>query len=107
VADEIQRRPSDVGGLPAGPIDREEHGYADWERRIDALSVVLIGAKFVKPLPTLDERRRSIESMPPHLYNSLRYYEKWSYSLCQTLIQRGIITTEELQKKMVEVEKRG
>ena len=37
----------------------------------------------------------------------MSYYERWVIALAQTLIQRGIITTEELAKKMIEVEKRG
>jgi hypothetical protein len=31
----------DLGGLPAGPVDRAEHDYALWEKRVDALMVLL------------------------------------------------------------------
>jgi hypothetical protein len=37
----------------------------------------------------------------------MSYYERWITSITQTLIQRGVITTEELARKMQEVEKRG
>ena len=30
-----------MGGLPAGKVEPTEHDYAAWERRIDALSVLL------------------------------------------------------------------
>ena len=93
----------DMGGLPAGPVDRGEHDYADWERRVDALGVVL----GQKKLLTVDQRRRAIETLTPEAYDSLSYYERWVIALGQTLIQRGLITTSELAKKMVEVEKRG
>jgi len=93
----------DMGGLPAGPVDRSEHDYADWERRVDAMGVVL----GQKRLLTVDQRRRAIETLTPEAYDSLSYYERWVIALGQTLIQRGLITTSELAKKMVEVEKRG
>ena len=31
------RRHHDMGGLEAGPIDREEHAHAPWEKKVDAL----------------------------------------------------------------------
>jgi hypothetical protein len=93
----------DMGGLPAGKIDRTEHDYADWERRVDAMAVLLSQ----KRLLTVDERRRAIETLTPEAYDSLAYYERWVIALGQTLIQRGLITTAELARKMLEVEKRG
>ena len=93
----------DMGGLPAGPIDRSEHGYADWECRVDAMAVVL-GRK---RLLTVDERRRAIETLPPQGYDSLEYYERWVVALGQTVIQRGLVTSAELAMKMREVQKRG
>jgi hypothetical protein len=99
----IERSHHDMGGLPAGKVDRTEHGYADWERRVDAMGVVLSGKKLL----TVDQRRRAIETMTPEDYDSLSYYERWVIALGQTLIQRGVITTAELAKKMLEVEKRG
>jgi hypothetical protein len=93
----------DMGGLPAGNIDRSEHDYADWERRVDAMGVVLSQ----KRLLTVDQRRRAIETLTPQAYDSLSYYERWVIALGQTLIQRGIITSAELARRMLEVEKRG
>jgi hypothetical protein len=92
-----------MGGQPAGRIERTEHDYADWERRVDAMGVVLS----LKKLLTVDQRRRAIETLTPQAYDSLSYYERWVIALGQTLIQRGVISTAELAKKMLEVEKRG
>jgi Nitrile hydratase beta subunit len=92
----------DMGGLPAGQVDRSEHDYADWERRVDAMAV-LLGRK--RRL-TVDERRRAIETLTPQAYDALSYYERWVVALGQTLIQRGLITSAELALKMLEVEKR-
>jgi hypothetical protein len=99
----IGRGHHDMGGLPAGRVERSEHDYADWERRVDAIAVVLSQ----KRLLTVDERRRAIETLTPQAYDELSYYERWVIALGQTLIQRGILTSAELAKKMLEVEKRG
>jgi len=92
-----------MGGLPAGKVDRGEHDYADWERRVDAMAVVLSQKRRL----TVDERRRAIETLAPEAYDELSYYERWVIALGQTLIQRGIVTSAELAKKMMEVQKRG
>jgi hypothetical protein len=92
-----------MGGLPAGKVDRTEHDYSDWERRVDAMAV-LLGRK--RRL-TVDERRRAIETLTPQAYDALSYYERWVVALGQTMVQRGIITSAELAKKMLEVEDRG
>jgi hypothetical protein len=92
------RQHHDMGGQPAGKVEPTEHDYAEWERRVDALSVVLGSKKLL----TVDERRRAIESLPPEAYDAMSYYERWTWALAQTLIQRGLITTEELARKMNE-----
>jgi hypothetical protein len=98
----MKRMHHDMGGLPAGRVERTEHDYAEWERRIDALSV-LMGNRGV----TVDQRRRNIETLPPEEYDRMTYYERWIVALTQSLIQRGVITTAELARKMAEVERRG
>ena len=99
----IGRRHHDMGGLPAGPVDRGQHEYAEWERRVDAMCV-LVGNK---KLCSVDQRRRNIEALPPEVYDKTAYYEKWVVSLGESLIQRGVITTEELARKMAEISGRS
>jgi uncharacterized Zn finger protein len=98
----IPRGHHDMGGLPAGKVERTEHDYAEWERRVDALAV-LMGARQV----TVDERRKNIEALPPEDYERMSYYERWIVALAQSLLQRGVVTTEELARKMIEVERRA
>ena len=93
----IERGHHDMGGLPAGKVEPTEHDYADWERRVDAMSV-LLNTKI-----TVDERRKNIEGLAPRDYDSLAYYERWVMAHGQALIQRGIITTDELGRKIEEV----
>jgi hypothetical protein len=98
----IERSHHDMGGLPAGKVEPTEHDYPDWERRVDAMVQLLRGGGRI----TVDELRKNIEALAPEAYDKLSYYEKWITSLTQTLLQRGVITTEELGRKMQEVEQR-
>jgi Nitrile hydratase beta subunit, N-terminal len=90
----------DMGGLPAGRVEATEHDYALWEKRVDALMVLLSAAGQM----TTDELRKNIEAIGPDAYDRMAYYERWIYSISQTLIQRGVITIEELGRKMAQVE---
>jgi len=103
----IERSHHDMGGLPAGKVERSEHDYAEWERRVDALMVLLSGVFDGKKFLTVDELRKNIEALGPEAYDRMSYYERWVTSITQTMLQRGVITTEELARKMREVEERG
>ena len=103
----LSRSHHDMGGLPADKVEPVEHDYEDWERRVDALMMLCSGITGKKRLITVDELRKNIEALPPESYDQLAYYEKWITSLTQAMIQRGVITTAELARKMSEVRKRG
>jgi Nitrile hydratase beta subunit len=102
-----QRPPQshDMGGQPAGPVERTEHDYALWEKRVDAL-LVLLSNKDIRHM-TVDELRRNIEGLGSVAYETLSYYERWMHSIAQTLIQRGVITVDELGRKMADVQQRA
>ncbi len=93
----------DMGGLPAAEINVSEHDYALWEKRVDALLVMLTAKK----LMTVDELRRNIEALGAEAYDSMSYYERWIHAISQTLIQRGVLTVDEIGQRMREVELRG
>jgi len=80
-----ERGVNDVGGLPGGPVDREEHAETLFEKRVDALVMLLthprIGAFKV------DSLRRSVEMNSPEDYASLGYYPKWMRAICLLLIE--------------------
>jgi hypothetical protein len=98
------RSPHDMGGQPAGPVERTEHDYALWEKRVDALMVLL--SRKDRRLITEHELRRNIESLGADVYDRLTYYERWIHSISQTLIQRGVISIDQLGRKMAAVERR-
>lgn len=88
----------DMGGLPAGAVEPAEHDYALWEKRVDALMVLLSHKD--RRLLTVDELRRNIESLGSEAYDQMSYYERWIYAITQTLLQRGVITVDELGRKI-------
>src|ERR1700761_7423352 len=94
----------DMGGLPAGKVEAAEHSYAPWEKRVDAM-LVLLGTP-ERQLMRTDELRRNIESLAPDVYERMTYYERWIASIAQTMLQRGVFTADELGRRMAEVEAR-
>ena len=96
----------DMGGDPAGKVTPSEHDYAEWERRVDAMVTLLTGVLAPKACMTVDELRKNIEAIGPDAYDRMSYYERWVTSVTQTLIQRGLVTTEELGRKMEQVQRR-
>jgi len=103
----IERSHHDMGGQPAGKVKRTEHAYDDWELRVDAMMMLLIGVVGASRRMTVDELRKNIEALPPAEYDKMGYYDRWVISLTQTMIQRGVITTDELARKLAQVEMRG
>ena len=93
----------DMGGLPAGEIDREEHDYVLWEKRVDAL-MRLCSNKL--GLMTVDQLRKGIEALPPDAYDKMTYYERWIQSVATSLMSVGVFTPDELGRKMEEVKAR-
>ena len=91
-------RVHDRGGWPTNEsIDRSDHQLMDWERRMDALHGVL-GAKGLR---TTDEMRRAIESLEPELYESMSYYEKWTAALEILLLEKSVLSKEEINQQVV------
>jgi Nitrile hydratase beta subunit len=97
-----RRGPHDMGGLPAAAIQPTEHDYALWEKRVDAMLTLLSD----KGLMTVDELRRNIESLGHEAYDRMSYYERWMHAVAQTMIQRGVISVDELGRKIAEVQGR-
>lgn len=89
----------DMGGSPGRSIDKSQHEVQDWERLADAVTIVL-DKKGVK---TTDEHRRAQESLNPELYRNLGYYERWTAATEMLLIEKGVLTREEIDAKAAEL----
>jgi hypothetical protein len=101
---EFMRGIHDLGGLAAGRCERDEHEYEQWEKRVDAL-MMLLSAK-ERDMLRVDELRRNIEALGADAYDRMGYYERWMHAIVQTLIQRGVLTIDEIGRKLAEAEAR-
>ncbi len=91
----------DRGGLPSlERIDRTSHEWADWEHLVNAL----LGILRRHDLINVDELRRGIETMAPAEYESSTYYERWSASIETILVEKGILSTDEIDVAVREVD---
>jgi hypothetical protein len=93
----------DLGGLPAGPVERDEHDPSLAERRVDALMMLLMGHGVFN----VDEMRRTIESLPPDVYERHDYYERWLLTLERLLIEKGVLTAEEIEARLRDQARHG
>jgi nitrile hydratase len=53
-----------------------------------------------------DENRRTIESLEPTTYAESAYYERWVLAMKSLLLEKGILTEQELDAKVAEVRSR-
>jgi len=98
------RSTHDVGGLEFGPIYREEHDLALWEKRTDAMLRLLVGTE--KRAFTVDGMRRVIEDYGQQQYDRTTYYEKWIRAVRNLIVEQGIVNREEIEAPMAEVRAR-
>jgi hypothetical protein len=99
------RRFHDLGGLPAGPVDWNTHEPVLWEKRVHALLLLLSDPS--NEVMSVDELRSGIESLGAEEYADLTYYERWITSISDTLIRKGVISVDELGRKLAELEARA
>ena len=91
----------DRGGWPnTDPIDRTEHNWADWELKTHGLLGALRDAEII----VTDEMRRGIETLTLEQYESTTYYEKWAASAELLLIEKNVLTKEEIDAKVAEMD---
>lgn len=89
-------RINDVGGLEGFGLPRPELDEppfrADWEAHVFAMNRALIGAGIYN----LDEFRDAVERMSPDQYLASSYYEKWFSAVQTLLVEKGVLTQEEI-----------
>jgi len=100
----MTRAHHDMGGRPAGAIDRSEHDHAHWEKEVDAIHQLLGGRE--RRLVGVDELRRGIESLAPADYDRMSYYERWAASISAILVEKGVFTEAELEARVAELRAR-
>jgi nitrile hydratase subunit beta len=93
----------DLGGMHGmGPIVREPDEpvfHHEWERRAFAIT---LAAGFLGEW-NIDMGRYAREQMPPAEYLATTYYEHWLFGLEQLLVERGLLSREEIDVRIAEL----
>lgn len=98
----IAHPPHDLGGQPEGPVVISDHELTPFEKHCHALLDVLAARKLVNT----EEKRRGVEDLGEVIIGSLTYYQRWAVSAAKVLNEKGLVTSEELGRKMIEVRAR-
>ena len=104
-AGEAYRGYHDIGGDPAGAVSRAEHDHAFWEKRVDAMMMLLSAPE--RQVLRVDELRRGIESLGPEAYDRLSYYERWIGAIKRILVEKGVLTQQEIDRRIAALKARG
>ena len=83
----------DLGGLPGGPIDRHEHDLTLYEKRVDALLMLMAGPK--REIFRVDALRRAIEEYAQTEYDGLPYYNRWMKAIRNLLVEQEVLSEDE------------
>jgi nitrile hydratase beta subunit len=88
----------DMGGMTDfGPVIREANEpvfHADWERQVFGMVRNVIDKRY-----NWDEFRSAIERLAPIVYLSSSYYERWLAALERYLIEKGVVSEQELRAR--------
>jgi nitrile hydratase beta subunit len=86
----------DMGGMEGfGPVISEQDEpvfHEDWEKSV----FTMVNRILALTGRNVDEMRHSIERIPPARYLASSYYERWMQAAETLLIERGLVTREEL-----------
>jgi nitrile hydratase beta subunit len=92
----------DMGGMDGfGPVKREQSEpvfHAEWEKRLFGLVSAMIASRPYN----IDEFRHAIERIPAPRYLASTYYERWLDAFLTLLVEKGIVSTGDLEAKGIE-----
>jgi hypothetical protein len=84
----------DGGGDKAGEIPKEQLPWLHWEKQVEAIRGLL--GDGTRRIVSLDEVRRGFESFGIDKYNSLSFYRRRLEAMTNILVEKNIITQQEL-----------
>jgi nitrile hydratase len=95
----------DLGGMhgmgPVAPEPNEPVFRAPWERTVFGLFF----ATFAGGYFNVDEFRHGIEKMDAAHYLKSPYYEHWLHAIQSLLVERGVLTQDEIASRMSQLAK--
>jgi nitrile hydratase len=98
-----ERLITDVGGLPADEVPRQEVPQLFWEKHMIAMFNVL----WSKGVFNLDEFRRAVEQMTPKEYKESSFYGRRLDGMTNLLVEKGLVDRNELAARTEQVLREG
>ena len=92
------RAPNDLGGLAEGPVDPSTHQPSLFDRRVDALMMLL--ASPPNGFFSVDAQRRTQEELPVEDYKNLNYYSRWIRAIASLMVETGKLDQTELDTRI-------
>ena len=93
--DEAERGYFDLGGLPAGAVDRRERDLVFWEKQMAAIRVLLD-----RDHVGLEELRDGFETFGAALYGSLGFFERMYEATLRVLVRKGVLTRAAIEARV-------
>lgn len=91
----------DLGGLPAGPVDRRERDLLFWEKQMAAMRVLLD-----RDHVGLEELRDGFETFGAALYGNLGFFERMYEATLRVLERKGVVTRAAVEARVAAQEMR-
>jgi hypothetical protein len=98
-----ERLITDLGGLPAGEIPREEYHMVFWEKQMIATFNLL----WSKGIFNLDEFRRMVESIDAELYKHSNFYIRRLDGMIDLLVEKNMLDPQDLEARAQAILKSG
>lgn len=98
----LRHVPHDVGGQIDVPIPYTEKAEENWELN----TYVTCECLAWRGVWNAEERRRAENDLGATMYFGLPYYARWATVAAKTLINKGLITPDELSAKLDDVRQR-
>ena len=94
-------RVHDMAGRSAGAIDQARHPRTEFDQKVNALVRLLMdpGVEVIY----VDQLRRAVEDVGDDAYFDLTYYERWLEAARVLLVERGVLTEEEISARVAKI----
>ncbi len=94
----------DLGGLGEGSVDPSPHQPSLFDKRVDALMMLLVAPP--NRFFTVDAQRRAQESLPADEYKNLEYYARWIRAIATLLVETDRLSQGKIDARVAVVRER-
>src|SRR4051794_37112976 len=92
-----------MGGMHRfGSVDPKATGTfkADWEKRVYGMNMLSL----MQGAYNIDKTRYYMEDVPPDVYLSISYWQRWAWMIERLYTEAGVLTKDEIDRKCAQLE---